>query len=147
MNKCNFKSWMLSTVLDVWKQTFFVITDKITPAMARQHAHLNIVGIVGSIDNDFCGSDMTLGADSALHRIVESVDNIMPTATRWVKHYMCSWLQGEYNITSTADNKVSTALRVRLVTRWVSHFVYDWLQGEWSITCTSDYKVSTTLRV
>lgn len=32
---------------------------------------LHIVGIVGSIDNDFCGTDMTIGADSALHRIID----------------------------------------------------------------------------
>lgn len=37
---------------------------------------------VGSIDNDFCGTDMTIGADTALHRIFESVDAIMTTASR-----------------------------------------------------------------
>uniref|UniRef100_A0AAQ4PT44 ATP-dependent 6-phosphofructokinase n=1 Tax=Gasterosteus aculeatus aculeatus TaxID=481459 RepID=A0AAQ4PT44_GASAC len=45
-----------------------------------QHANLNIVGLVGSIDNDFCGTDMTIGADSALHRIMEIIDAIMTTA-------------------------------------------------------------------
>jgi len=43
-------------------------------------ASLNIVGMVGSIDNDFCGTDMTIGADSALHRIIEAVDAIQTTA-------------------------------------------------------------------
>ena len=43
-------------------------------------AHLNIVGLVGSIDNDFCGTDMTIGADSALHRITEAIDCITTTA-------------------------------------------------------------------
>ncbi|XP_071379318.1 ATP-dependent 6-phosphofructokinase, platelet type-like isoform X7 [Centroberyx affinis] len=42
--------------------------------------HLHIVGMVGSIDNDFCGTDMTIGTDSALHRIIEVVDAIMTTA-------------------------------------------------------------------
>uniref|UniRef100_A0A3B3IIB5 ATP-dependent 6-phosphofructokinase n=1 Tax=Oryzias latipes TaxID=8090 RepID=A0A3B3IIB5_ORYLA len=41
---------------------------------------LHIVGMVGSIDNDFCGTDMTIGTDSALHRIIEVVDAIMTTA-------------------------------------------------------------------
>uniref|UniRef100_A0A0A9W1U2 6-phosphofructokinase n=1 Tax=Lygus hesperus TaxID=30085 RepID=A0A0A9W1U2_LYGHE len=41
---------------------------------------LNIVGMVGSIDNDFCGTDMTIGTDSALHRIVEAVDATTSTA-------------------------------------------------------------------
>nr|CCQ42793.1 phosphofructokinase [Leucosolenia complicata] len=44
-------------------------------------SHLNIVGLVGSIDNDMCGTDMTLGADSALHRILEAVDAITSTAS------------------------------------------------------------------
>nr|KAG5697628.1 hypothetical protein BaRGS_011177 [Batillaria attramentaria] len=44
--------------------------------------HLNIVGMVGSIDNDFCGTDMTIGTDTALHRIIEAVDAISTTATR-----------------------------------------------------------------
>ena len=45
-------------------------------------SQLNIVGIVGSIDNDFCGSDMDIGVDSALHRIMECIDNITTTAIR-----------------------------------------------------------------
>ncbi|ROL43733.1 ATP-dependent 6-phosphofructokinase, liver type [Anabarilius grahami] len=44
---------------------------RITDSLAQQFTHLNIVGLVGSIDNDFCGTDMTIGADSALHRIME----------------------------------------------------------------------------
>uniref|UniRef100_A0A8C0XSG9 Phosphofructokinase domain-containing protein n=1 Tax=Castor canadensis TaxID=51338 RepID=A0A8C0XSG9_CASCN len=46
----------------------------------QKYAHLNVVGMVGSIDNDFCGTDMTIGTDSALHRIIEVVDAIMTTA-------------------------------------------------------------------
>ncbi|XP_017279996.1 ATP-dependent 6-phosphofructokinase, liver type [Kryptolebias marmoratus] len=53
---------------------------RITDTLAKQHSHLNIVGLVGSIDNDFCGTDMTIGADSALHRIMEIIDAIMTTA-------------------------------------------------------------------
>ncbi|XP_077583982.1 ATP-dependent 6-phosphofructokinase, liver type isoform X1 [Stigmatopora nigra] len=57
-----------------------VQSGKITEELANQHSHLNIVGLVGSIDNDFCGTDMTIGADSALHRIMEIIDAIMTTA-------------------------------------------------------------------
>jgi 6-phosphofructokinase 1 len=39
-----------------------------------------IAGLVGSIDNDMVGTDMTIGADSALHRIVEAIDAIASTA-------------------------------------------------------------------
>ncbi|XP_060910272.1 ATP-dependent 6-phosphofructokinase, liver type [Labrus mixtus] len=53
---------------------------RITDTLAKQHDHLNIVGLIGSIDNDFCGTDMTIGADSALHRIMEIIDAIMTTA-------------------------------------------------------------------
>ncbi|XP_053738331.1 ATP-dependent 6-phosphofructokinase, platelet type-like isoform X2 [Synchiropus splendidus] len=47
---------------------------------ACNNSVLHIVGMVGSIDNDFCGTDMTIGTDSALHRIIEVVDAIITTA-------------------------------------------------------------------
>ncbi|XP_033849324.1 ATP-dependent 6-phosphofructokinase, platelet type-like isoform X1 [Acipenser ruthenus] len=53
---------------------------KIDKESAEKYSHLNIVGMVGSIDNDFCGTDMTIGTDSALHRIIEVVDAIVTTA-------------------------------------------------------------------
>ncbi|CAL8368457.1 unnamed protein product [Lota lota] len=57
-----------------------VKAGKITKDEASKSSHLNIVGMVGSIDNDFCGTDMTIGTDSALHRIIEVVDAITTTA-------------------------------------------------------------------
>ncbi len=53
---------------------------RISPETADKYPTLRIVGIVGSIDNDFYGSDMTIGADSALHRITEAIDAISSTA-------------------------------------------------------------------
>ncbi len=53
---------------------------EISAEQAAAHPHLGIVGLVGSIDNDFSGTDMTIGADTALHRIVEAVDAITSTA-------------------------------------------------------------------
>jgi 6-phosphofructokinase 1 len=47
---------------------------------AATHPNLVIVGMVGSIDNDFSGTEMTIGADSALHRITAAVDAITSTA-------------------------------------------------------------------
>ena len=52
-----------------------------TEAQADAHRHLALVGLVGSIDNDMFGTDMTIGADTALHRIVEAVDAIQSTAS------------------------------------------------------------------
>jgi len=58
-----------------------VTSGRITQAMADAHPHMGIVGMVGSIDNDMFGTDMTIGADTALHRIVEAVDAIGSTAS------------------------------------------------------------------
>jgi 6-phosphofructokinase 1 len=59
---------------------------------AEAHRHLSLVGIVGSIDNDMFGTDMTIGADTALHRITEAVDAAAsPTRTgccaRWCRRF------------------------------------------------------------
>ena len=53
---------------------------EITSQQAAAYPNLLIVGLVGSIDNDFYGTDMTIGADSALHRITEAVDALTSTA-------------------------------------------------------------------
>jgi 6-phosphofructokinase 1 len=53
---------------------------KITEATAKKHQALMIVGLVGSIDNDMFGTDMTIGADTALHRITNAIDAITSTA-------------------------------------------------------------------
>ncbi|XP_076688383.1 ATP-dependent 6-phosphofructokinase, platelet type isoform X3 [Callospermophilus lateralis] len=55
-------------------------SGKISEEAVTKYSHLNVVGMVGSIDNDFCGTDMTIGTDSALHRIMEVIDAIMTTA-------------------------------------------------------------------
>ena len=62
--------------------SFFGSLGTIDEAAAQTNSELHIVGMVGSIDNDFCGTDMTIGTDSALHRIIEVVDAIMTTAQR-----------------------------------------------------------------
>ncbi|XP_031355986.1 ATP-dependent 6-phosphofructokinase isoform X1 [Photinus pyralis] len=53
---------------------------EITAEQRNKYKILNIAGLVGSIDNDFCGTDMTIGTDSALHRIIEATDAIISTA-------------------------------------------------------------------
>ncbi|XP_039752376.1 ATP-dependent 6-phosphofructokinase isoform X3 [Pararge aegeria] len=54
--------------------------NKITKDQREKYKFLHIAGMVGSIDNDFCGTDMTIGTDSALHRIIEAIDAIVSTA-------------------------------------------------------------------
>ena len=53
---------------------------KISALKLKRHPRLHIVGMVGSIDNDMANTDMTLGADSALHRITEAIDALSSTA-------------------------------------------------------------------
>jgi len=71
-----------------WLSLLTELNEKkdITEEEKEKYAFLNIVGLVGSIDNDFCGTDMTIGADSALHRIIEAVDAIVTTA---LSHQRC----------------------------------------------------------
>ena len=57
-----------------------VASGRISQEMADAHPFMAIAGLVGSIDNDMFGTDMTIGADTALHRIVEAVDSIASTA-------------------------------------------------------------------
>ena len=52
----------------------------ISPETAAEHPALIIVGLVGSIDNDMVGTDMTIGADTALHRILDAIDQLTSTA-------------------------------------------------------------------
>ena len=57
-----------------------VESAEISAQDAQAYPNFSIVGLVGSIDNDFSGTDMTIGTDSALHRITEAVDAITSTA-------------------------------------------------------------------
>jgi 6-phosphofructokinase 1 len=74
------------TGADIFRQEWagllseLVAMGEISQALADTHTHLTIIGMVGSIDNDMSGTDMTIGADTALHRITEAVDAISSTA-------------------------------------------------------------------
>ncbi|CAI5444863.1 unnamed protein product [Caenorhabditis angaria] len=48
--------------------------------VANKGRELRLVGIVGSIDNDCIETDKSIGSDSALHRICESIDGLVMTA-------------------------------------------------------------------
>lgn len=53
---------------------------RISAENAQKYEQLTIAGLVGSIDNDTAGTDMTIGADTALHRITAAIDAITSTA-------------------------------------------------------------------
>ena len=57
-----------------------VTSGDVTPDVAKAHPALMFAGLVGSIDNDLVGTDMTIGADTALHRIVDAIDALSSTA-------------------------------------------------------------------
>ena len=57
-----------------------VETGQVTKKTAGRFKALPVVGIIGSIDNDMFGTDITTGADTALHRIVDATDAISSTA-------------------------------------------------------------------
>ncbi len=58
-----------------------IISKEIPADSAEKYPNLIIVGLPGSIDNDMYGTDMTIGADTALHRITEAIDAITSTAS------------------------------------------------------------------
>jgi 6-phosphofructokinase 1 len=53
---------------------------EISEETAEHHSFIALAGLVGSIDNDMFGTDMTIGADTALHRITDAVDALTSTA-------------------------------------------------------------------
>ena len=53
---------------------------RISADIAERHRFLSLAGLGASIDNDMFGTDMSIGADTALHRITEAVDGIGATA-------------------------------------------------------------------
>ncbi|WP_022867574.1 6-phosphofructokinase [Schaalia vaccimaxillae] len=71
-----------------WPQHMNELVDEgiINREVADAHPALIVVGLVGSIDNDMVGTDMTIGADTALHRILDALDQLTSTAA---SHQRC----------------------------------------------------------
>ncbi|XP_075266266.1 ATP-dependent 6-phosphofructokinase, muscle type-like isoform X2 [Convolutriloba macropyga] len=101
-----------NTFREEWSGLTAELKDKgeINAQEFEQCKHLNVVGIVGSIDNDFCGSDMDIGVDSALHRIMECIDAITTTAISHQRTFVlevmgrhCGYLALVSAIASAAD--------------------------------------------
>lgn len=61
-------------------QQELIDTGQVDQEMVKQHHQLTVMGLVGSIDNDMWGTDISIGADTALHRITDAVDAISSTA-------------------------------------------------------------------
>ncbi|KAI9891060.1 MAG: 6-phosphofructokinase, alpha subunit [Vezdaea aestivalis] len=72
--------------------------------------HLNVVGLVGSIDNDMSSTDATIGCYSSLARICQSVDFIDATAASHSRAFVievmgrhCGWLALMAGLSTGAD--------------------------------------------
>jgi len=48
--------------------------------LAKEHPHLNVVGVPASIDNDIGATSMAIGVDTALNTIVQACDRVLDTA-------------------------------------------------------------------
>ncbi|KAG8530157.1 uncharacterized protein KY384_005640 [Bacidia gigantensis] len=76
-----------------------VAAKEITQEQQDEFSFLNIVGLVGSIDNDFADTDATIGCYSSLGKICESLDTIDSTASSHQRAFVievmgrhCGWL-------------------------------------------------------
>jgi 6-phosphofructokinase 1 len=71
-----------------WASMLDELVDRgeITAKQRKAYPRLISAGLVGSIDNDLVGTDITIGVDSALRRIQEAVDAIASTAA---SHQRC----------------------------------------------------------
>ncbi len=85
-------------------------TEEKYAKMLKEPPGLHIAGIIGSIDNDMYGSDLTIGADTALHRIRYAVDAINSTAASHQRSFVvevmgnrCGYLAMMTAVTTGAD--------------------------------------------
>lgn len=87
-----------------------VATGQLSQDQVAPYKHLNIVGLVGSIDNDLSGTDATIGCYSALQRICNAVDLIEATASSHSRAFVvevmgrhCGWLALMAGVATGAD--------------------------------------------
>lgn len=83
---------------------------ELTADQVAPFRHLNIVGLVGSIDNDLAGTDATIGAYTSLGVICEAIDKLDSTASSHQRAFVievmgrhCGWLALMAGVASGAD--------------------------------------------
>ena len=57
-------------------------------AQRKECKEIQTIGIPGTIDNDINGTDFTIGFDTALNTIIESVDKIRDTASSHARTFI-----------------------------------------------------------
>ncbi|GMF91807.1 unnamed protein product [Aspergillus oryzae] len=87
-----------------------VKTGELTEEQIVPYKVLNIVGLVGSIDNDMSGTDATIGCYSSLTRICDAFDDVFDTAYSHQRGFVievmgrhCGWLALMSAISTGAD--------------------------------------------
>ncbi|KXG48504.1 Phosphofructokinase [Penicillium griseofulvum] len=87
-----------------------VAAGDLTTEQVAPYTVLNIVGLVGSIDNDMSGTDATIGCYSSLTRICDAVDDVFDTAFSHQRGFVievmgrhCGWLALMSAISTGAD--------------------------------------------
>ena len=87
-----------------------VATGQFKKSEVEEYRHLNVVGLVGSIDNDMASTDATIGCYSSLHRICQAVDCIDATAFSHRRAFIievmgrhCGWLALMAGVSTGAD--------------------------------------------
>ena len=87
-----------------------VSTGQKTAEQVKAHRHLNIVGLVGSIDNDMSSTDATIGCYSSLTRICQAIDYIDATAFSHQRAFVvevmgrhCGWLALMAGVSTGSD--------------------------------------------
>jgi 6-phosphofructokinase 1 len=79
-------------------------------ALVLARSGIPVVGIPATIDNDIYGTDMSIGADTALNTVVEAIDRIRDTASAHERTFVvetmgrnCGWLALESALATGAD--------------------------------------------
>lgn len=87
-----------------------VSSGELSQEQIEPYQVLNIVGLVGSIDNDMSGTDATIGCYSSLTRICDAVDDVFDTAFSHQRGFVievmgrhCGWLALMSAISTGAD--------------------------------------------
>lgn len=104
------------TGADIFRSEWSSLTNElvdrkeVTAQQVAPFKHLNIVGLVGSIDNDMASTDATIGCYSSLGRICEAVDYIDSTAFSHQRAFVievmgrqCGWLALMAGVSTGAD--------------------------------------------
>lgn len=95
-----------------WPALLSELADKgeLSAEQVKGHSYLNIVGLVGSIDNDMSLTDATIGCFSSLTRICQAVDFIDATALSHQRAFVievmgrhCGWLALMAAVSTGAD--------------------------------------------